>query len=96
MTPQEIADKAADEIFTIHVETGLTGRCEVQAAALILSAAAKMVQQSGAEAAMRLASLNYKRTNHSNPEMMMDDEHEAWTAIDAALTALRTLTEHKP
>jgi len=38
--------------------------------------------------ALTLASLNYKRTNHSNPEMMMDDEHEAWSAVNRALNLL--------
>lgn len=38
--PQQWADKAADEIFAIHVETGLTGRCEDVAAIITKHAAA--------------------------------------------------------
>jgi len=35
--------------------------------------------------AARLAALNFTRTNHSNPEQMFDDDHEAWTALLAAI-----------
>jgi len=38
--------------------------------------------------AAKTASLNYARTNHDNPDMMGDDEFEAWWLLDSALMAL--------
>lgn len=44
-------------------------------------------------AALKLAELNYKRTNHDQPDLMGDDEHEAWGAILRALALLDGQTE---
>jgi hypothetical protein len=35
--------------------------------------------------AARLAALNYKRTDRSHPELLGDDEHEAWSALNLAI-----------
>ncbi len=44
-------------------------------------------------AALKLAELNYKRTNHDRPDLMGDDEHEAWGAILRAVALLDGQTE---
>jgi hypothetical protein len=38
--------------------------------------------------ALELAEQNYARTNHSQPDIMGDDEHEAWGAVRHALSLL--------
>lgn len=95
MTHKKIAHDFACQIYALAEKEANNGMLPAKSdlAALILSAAARIVKESGAVEAMRLASLNYKRTNHSNPDMMMDDEHEAWAACNTALASLRSLTE---
>lgn len=43
--------------------------------------------------AARLSELNYKRTNHSQPDKMGDDEHEAWTSLQKAIAAAENVKD---
>lgn len=52
---------------------------EAEANARLIAAAPTLLD------AARLSEQNYARTQHGNPELMGDDEHEAWTALRAAI-----------
>jgi len=45
--------------------------------------------------ALTLANLNYSRTNNDQPDIMGDDEFEAWGAVRKALDSLNGLTAKK-
>ncbi len=96
MTPQEIALEAV-YAESPELRTGLSDDM-VEAdklAALILSAAAKMVRQSGAVEALELAQNGLQCYRHECPAHDSQADNETDSQIAAALASLRSLTEHQ-
>ena len=84
MTPQEIATEAAEQIMKSgHVNLCGYPNTKDKFAALILTAAAKMVRESGVEDALETARETDLPLKHLR-------------IVDAALAKLRAITERKP
>ena len=81
MTPQEIAREAARQIFTAQLGARGGASFEETAYPFILTAAAKMVKESGAVEALEYA------------QQVLPHMSDVWKQTDAALEKLRAITE---
>lgn len=106
MTPSDIAREAAEAIFmprsrSVHPDPDIDHERRIdECAALILTAAAKMVRESGAEKALSRMVGNCTRYLEERPVPMseMYQDNPPPTVLEeanAALQSLRSLTEHK-